>query len=405
MIKFLWRILFGKCKITFDSADAELFLGIVKNGSVPFDKISCGGEKYTAILSEGNLKPFLRLADEAELSYEIERFPGIPLLYRRYKHRPGIIIGIVVFLGMIFLSESIIWDFEISGNEKVSDAEIIEALENEGCHAGAFYSNLHFAQIQNNCLVDTDSLAWISVNMDGNLARVEVREKRVVPIEYEPVKGKFGNIVAAEDGVIVACNVKRGKAEVERGSVVRKGELLISGVINMGETRVRYEYADGEVMAEVHREIEAYVPFKKTVQTPTGEKNSEIQLKIFGKTINLSPKGSIEYELYGKIVESEKLSLPYNVTLPIWMKKTVYSEMRVESLNLSEEEALQEAREDANARLGEMADAFQVVSVSEKYASEKDGVRVTLSVYGIADIATNYGFTVSGDGAAEIGDN
>ncbi len=399
MIKFLWKIIFGKCKINCDSANAEAFLDIVKNSGIPFDKIVFVDGEYITHIAEKDVRLFVNAAEQKGLEYNIRRLRGIPFLFHKYRRRPGIIIGMVIFFAIILYSGRIIWDFEITGNEYISDTEIIEALEGVGCRAGASVSDMNFALIQNNCLIDAKELAWVSVNMDGNLARVEVREKRAVDMEYIPVKGRFANIIAAEDGVVEQCNVKRGKAAVEKGDVVKKGELLISGVIDVGETGVRYEYADGEVFASVYREIESFVPFLRTVSEPTGEKTEEIQLKIFGKVTNLSPRGRIDYKLYGKIIEKEKLSLPFDISLPVWMTRTVYSELHEKTVSLTEAEARFLAENEVSAKLKDMSDSFQVLSVSREIKTEDTGVRVTLGVYGVTDISANYGFSVSDNGA------
>ena len=404
MIKFIWSILFGKCKITCNKTYAKHITAFAEDCRGTFDSISFADDTYTVLLPEKYSKLFTEYAESHSMEYTIERLPGIPKLYHKYKHRPGILIGMVLFMAVIISSQRIIWDFDITGNERTPDSEIIAALEAVGCSSGAVISELDFGLIQNNCLMGENDLSWISVNMDGNLARVEVREKRVVPIKYKPTEGMFANIIAAEDGVIELCRVKNGKAVVYPGNIVRKGELLITGVINIGETGVRYEYADGEVMATVYREIESFVPFTIENQVATGEKKAEYQLKFFGKSINLSSRGSIDYNLYGKIIENEKLSLPFGITLPIWVTKTVYSEMREETVTVSEDEALRLAEKDASAKLTDMADTLQVLSVSKNTVTEENGIRVTLGVYGVTDISANYGFTVSDPGTESFND-
>lgn len=395
MVKFLWRIIFGKCRISFNKTYAEIVLRIIRDYGLVVDKITSRGEEYCIIVPESELRDFIRIADHNHIEYSFVRLAGIPKLYFRYKRRPGIIAGLVLFLAITLFSGRIIWDFDITGNEYTSDIEIISALESVGCKAGSAYSELNFAQLQNNCLVHTDSLAWISVNMDGNLARVEVREKRIVPHEDETKHGDFANIVAAEDGVIELCKVHNGKAVVYPGNIVRKGELLISGVINIGEDGVRYEYADGEVTATVYREIESFVPFEYEQEVPTGDKKVEYSLKIFGKSINILPKGRIDYKLYGKIIETEKLSLPFGITLPVWVKKTVYTENEISSTRLSLEDALRICEHDVYTSLSEMAETLQVLSVEEEYAVADDGVRMLLKVYGTADISAYNSFSVT----------
>ena len=395
MIKKLWGIIFGKCNIRCDKTYAKDVLGIIKDHGIIIDRVSYDGDLYVLTVPEKMLKPFKEIADNRGIEYTVERKFGIPKLYVRYKHRPGILIGMVLFLMIVYFSGMIVWDFEITGNEMTADTEIISALEAVGCSSGKLISQLDIQEIQNNCLVNSDSFAWISVNMDGNLARVEVREKRRIPPETD-TENDFVNIVAAEDGVIELCRVKNGKATVYSGTVVRKGDLLISGVINLGESGVRYEHADGEVFATVYREIESYIPYERQIQVPTGEEKTDYSIKIFGKSTNISLKGSIDYKLYGKIIENVKLTLPFGITLPVWVNKTVYSELEEQNAILDKAEATKIAKTEAYAKLKEMSDSLQVLSVEEKTVADDTGVGVKLCVYGVTDISANRGFTVSG---------
>ena len=114
------------------------------------------------------------------------------------------------------------------------------------------------------------------------------------------------------------------------------------------------------------------------------------------KSTNISLKGSIDYKLYGKIIENVKLTLPFGITLPVWVNKTVYSELEEQNDILDKAEATKIAKTESYAKLKEMSDSLQVLSVEEKTVADDTGVGVKLCVYGVTDISANRGFTVSG---------
>ena len=62
--------------------------------------------------------------------------------------------------------------------------------------------------------------------------------------------GTYANIVADCDGVVEEVNVVEGQAAVFPGQLVRKGQVLISGVVDGKDGEFRYEYAEGEVMQD-----------------------------------------------------------------------------------------------------------------------------------------------------------
>lgn len=388
-------LIFGSCVVECAARDGGRLIEIIREGAYTSEAVRCEGDTYTVSVPEGRIRQLRRQLDGAGIEYTARRTAGIPRLVAKYRRRYGIVIGAALFFTIIELSGRVIWDFEVTGNKSIPDSEIIAALEANGCRVGSIISDIDFDMLQNDCLIDADRLAWVSVNMDGNLARVEVREKRTVPIEYVPEKGRFANVVAAEDGVVELCLVKNGKRAVEKGDVVKRGELLISGVIDVGEDAVRYEYADGEVLARVYREIESYVPYSRTEKVRTGRKMTEISLKIFGKAINLSPRGSIEWDLYGKIKEEEKLSLPLGIALPVHICRTEYFEETERNAVAGRSEALRLARDGAMRDLSEMSASLEVLSVSESCTEDGNGVRLVLGVYGITDISANLGFAAS----------
>jgi len=388
--------MFGKCKISCDVAASSSLAEILCGNDITTDPIRIVGNRAEVTLWESRKKRFENAAKNTGFQYEISRMPGIPGLLGRYRYRPGILVGTVIFFALIWYSGRVIWDFDVTGNQTVPDSEIISALAEVGCDFGSYIPSIDFSQIQNDCLIDNTTLAWVSVNMDGNLAHVEVRERRAVDMKFVPEKGRFANIIAAEDGVIELCSVRRGEAAVMIGDTVKKGELLITGVIDVGEDGVRYEYADGEVKARVLRQIVKRVDFKGTETVTTGARKVEKTVNFFGFSANLFSKGGIGYDLYGIIKNEERLSLPFGITLPFRVSTTEYTELCLTQRIFTEEEALAVARRQAQAELASMAETLQVLSVDESEIWDETGVTLTLSVYGVTDIGANYGFAIDG---------
>lgn len=390
--------IFGTSRISFSADDVPRVSRIIGEYRLTTEPILLQENGTASVLvRDSDARRFARLCRRYEIDFRLERASGLPRMISRYHNRPGILIGAVLFLLITFFSGKIVWNFDIVGNELVSDREIIEKLGELGFSSGAYIPSVDFDRLQNDILINNDTLAWLSVNMDGNLARVEVRERVVVPSKYVPTKGLFANIVASEDGVIESCLVKSGKIVVGEGDVVRRGELLISGVIDVGDREVRYEYADGEILARVNRKIEATVPLDYAKTVETGAKTTDIAVKIFGKSINIRGRGSIVYNNYGKIEDEKQVVLPGGVLLPIFITKTVYTELCSESVTLTNEQALSVARAEASQKLRELSDTARLLSVCEDVCADEDVVTVTLDVCAVVNIAANYGFDIGND--------
>ena len=138
-------------------------------------------------------------------------------------------LGALLSAVMIWLSGRVIWCVNVTGNSTVPDGEIIEILESLGCGVGDFFGDIDFDVLHTRFLMKSDNIGWISVNMNGTHANVEVRE--IIFGKEETKEGGFYNVVAAEDGQIVRMAAVEGKPVCEIGDTVLRGELLISGAI------------------------------------------------------------------------------------------------------------------------------------------------------------------------------
>ena len=204
------------------------------------EKLGNGNFRFTLKKSEGKI--FTKKCLEEGLEIKRSSLRGIPGFLCRYRRRFGAMVGAAFFILSTFFSKYFIWDFRVVGNENVSDEEIVSQLEELGCGCGAFIPSIDFELVANEFLIKSDDIAWISVNMRSSLAVVEVAERKKGEKSVAPPRGTYANLTASEDAEIILPEINSGKSTVSVGETVRKGELLASGAINVGENGVRYEY-------------------------------------------------------------------------------------------------------------------------------------------------------------------
>lgn len=147
-------------------------------------------------------------------AYPVETSPllGIPGFILKYKKRYGIFIGAAVFVLAVFFSKYFIWDFEVRGNENISDDAILAGLEELGCTYGSFIPGIDFEMLANDFLLESDDISWISVNMRSSLAVVEVLERKKGEPAVQNNENKYANITATEDAEIFLPEISAGKA-------------------------------------------------------------------------------------------------------------------------------------------------------------------------------------------------
>ncbi|MBQ5362725.1 MAG: sporulation protein YqfD [Clostridia bacterium] len=274
----------GYTVVRFDFAYAEQVLNLcMREGIVYLD----GGSDGTCLrlcLRSGHGRRLCSLLAQANVPFYIEKRGGLPQLLRRLLRRPGLLMGALCALALIVASECFVFDIRVSGNSTLTEREIKELLSAQGLAKGAFIPGLDTDRLENRVMLSSDKIAWLSVNVRGNVANVELIEQRLP--EPKPVL-KPAHVVAAHSGEVVAVELYRGNVLVSAGEQVAKGEILIAGVYDSAATGFRFTRAAGKVMARTVYSFRVEVAYEYQKKVYTGEAFDKKSLNFFSFPIKL----------------------------------------------------------------------------------------------------------------------
>ena len=271
---------------------------------------------------------------------------GLPLLGRRLWGRAGLLVGLALGIWLYVVSQGVVWDIRISGNECVSDRSIRESLAACGFGVGTSLEGFEADKIENDVLMLDDRLAWISINRKGTVAYVEVREKALRA--EEPPEGPC-DIVASYGGVVERVELEAGNVRVWAGKTVGEGEVLVSGLYDSRQPGIRFTTARARVFARTTRVLTVTIPltYEQKVylsggHTTNGEICQEKILNFFGKHIKFSKKTGIAEGFCDTIEEERSWSLADGVGFPISVETVWYLpyEMTTATRTLQEAEEL-----------------------------------------------------------------
>jgi len=223
--------------------------------------------------------------------------------------------------------------------EKNTDIPL-DVLQSELCDAGfivgAKWKESDLSAIENQVLSQSDTIGWINIYKRGVIAYVSARPK-VLPNSQKDFSS-YSNLISDYDGVVEEITVKKGTAVVSVGDTVQKGDLLISGIQNVGSVTVFCEAA-GEVRIRTNEEISLFVPFESDVCSLQRLGLVGVNLCVFGREVNI-------FKNYGKktpeCVIINKIKQPVvhkNVRLPITLYLSFAYENTMTTDTLSQDEA------------------------------------------------------------------
>lgn len=294
------------------------------------------------------------LAEKCGCEAEICRRAGGSMELKKLRRRYVLWALPVLLLGLLLLSSLFVWQIEITGNETVSEIEILNALEDSGVYIGSFHPSFTSDNIRSLVLVKIPELKWISVSVLGSRAVIEVRERTEIPDLLEEDKGV--KLIAAHSGIIETLEVLRGYPLLKKGQAALEQETLVDGAVPSSFGDIAILHASGRVFARTWQEITAVLPLEYEAKAPTGKEKTRYALETGGSRINFYSKSRILDVDYDTIISRRRLGVKGLFELPlIWVKETSLAYERVTESRTEDEARLileQRLEKELSERLG-----------------------------------------------------
>ncbi|MBO5247917.1 MAG: sporulation protein YqfD [Clostridia bacterium] len=390
---FLWswlRWLFGYAVLEIQGAYGERFITLCMKNEIDLWEIRrvCPGiiRVKTFLFSK---KRFDVLARKSGVTLEYKEEIGLPVTLKRYRLRIGLFLGIGLYLLLLLLFSRIVWSVEIPNVNPVQEKRIRSVLLDEGFGIGSFIPWVDYKNLRYQLMLKEDDISFVSVNMNGCRAMVEVRFSETAPPSVDD--GTPCNIVASRDGQIVSMLVQTGMRYAKKGQTVQKGDLLVGGIM---DTRLGYYvvHAKAKILARVTDVQSQTESLTRRISQRTGRRVIRREWRFFDKTVNATPWFSCPYDEYDVVTETKYLSFGDGENVPIALTETYYYE------TYSQEESItpEEAEELARARLDEIDRlrfyGVEVESVNETVSVTDRSVTVTRVRSVITDICEDKTF-------------
>ncbi len=275
MIIRFYRILFGFLKVKFYGENKEKILSACANNGISLWNTRLCDDGIISCISVRDFKN-LRVIRPKKAGVHILKKRGFPFVAERYKDRAGILVGAVMFFAIIQILSGYIWVIDINGNHKVSDAEIISACKKVGIKEGIKSNSIYPKAKRESFILQLDKIAWAGINIEGSRLTVNVTETK-----EEKENGNYSNLKASCDGIIEKIDVVSGTSVVKVGDAVKKGDLLVSGIIETADG-TRFVNSKGTITARIKKEIILKEKYQQKVKIPTGKQTEKRVFECFG---------------------------------------------------------------------------------------------------------------------------
>ncbi len=355
------RIIFGFLRVKFYGDNKEKILSLCAQNGISLWSTKLSGDGIECDIAVGDFKYLRKLIRGKGIRVHILKKSGVPFLLSRYNRRLGIAIGVVLFFSVLLFMSQYIWIIDIEGNKKVTENEIRNACREIGIVTGIPKNSIYPKGEREKLMLKLDGVAWASLNIEGSRLVVNISEAK-----EETEKSSYSNLIAETDGVIKKIDVVSGTVVVKVGDGVKKGDLLVSGIVETAYG-TSFVNAKGTIIAESQRYIELKEDYIQKHIIPTGKIKTKRVLELFGFKIPLFLGGETSDFLQNKTVKTLKL---FGNDLPVKIHKNTCSFQKVKRQKYSYEK-LTERLENELLGLSEK-DKFSVLE--KEFLTNSEGV-------------------------------
>ncbi|NMO94829.1 sporulation protein YqfD [Paenibacillus lemnae] len=334
----------GYLKVRVRGEQLPSFINALSEAATPVWEIKPTGEQsaeFKLLLSDfKGLRPLLK---KTGCRTTILERHGLPFRTSHLWKRKIFAAGMVIFFFTLMLLSSMVWNIEVEGNEKIASEDVLEAAHKEGVYTYQWIFRLKsLDRLSADLTAQIPGTSWVGVERKGTSITIQVVEASV---PKKPVLQSPRHLVSTADAVITSIYAEKGVPKVQVNTRVKKGEVLISGILGDEENQ-RSVVAKGEVKGLVWHEYQIEVPLTKKKNVLTGEYKSKSYLVLGNRAVQLWGYGDVDYEVTKTLSLYDPLTwrtkpLPFG-----WMSEKVM-EVQQTTETITEDEAKRQGLESA----------------------------------------------------------
>ena len=285
-----------------------------------------------------------------------------------------IISFIILFFIVLYVLSNMIFSVDIVTNDSKMRKTLLYELEKYGIKKYKFQKKYTEIQnIKNKILKNNrDKIEWIEIENIGTkyIIRFEPRVKNNVETKKE-----LRNIIASKDAIIKSMNISSGEILKDINTYVKKGDVIVSGYIDLNGNVKDAISSNGIVYGEVWYNVSVTYPYKYKEIKETGKKNSVIVIKLLNNNIEL-----FNFNKF-KTKNIQEKTIVRNKLFPIKLVLQSQKEVKIINENNTEKELIEKALNVSQKKIEDVLKEGEYVSNYKILNKTKNNDSITLNIF------------------------
>ena len=365
----------GYYVITVEGIEIERFLNnLIRNNIHVFNVKRIDSNKIEFSIERQDMRELKNLYRGGNYNIKIKQKTGIPFLIKRIYKQKGMWICAFISLFLLIMTSQFVTDIYIQVPEGIKKEDIRKELYNAGLKPGVYKKNIDRKSIRDKVMLEFDEVAYVSINVKGTNIFVTVTKKA------ESLKSNddsnYCNVIAQKNGIIEKVIPRSGKALVDPGKIVQKGDVLLNGANTKSVP---------EVWASTFYEVKKNASYEEIEKEKTGNSKKVYTINFYDKSYTIRRK--IDYKNYTIDNKEYKLSIG-NYTFPLNIKVSTFNETKDIKVKKDKEELKKELSKKALKELEYIIpSSARIIKVDHDYKVNKNILEYIVTVTASENIA------------------
>ena len=274
----------SKYKVVVEGRNPDYFIKQLIKNNIFIYEIKKEYKKLEIIISTEDFDKLKKIKTSYKYyvldSYGVAKFKYFVKKYLIFLVCLGFGVGVIVLLS------NVIFDVEVIH----SNAYIREIIYNNLKEKGIYKYRFKVSFLEKEKIVDwilkkeTNDIEWLEIEEVGTkyVVKVEQRKKNNVKDLCEN-----RNIVAKKDARLLEIQADVGEVVRKKNDYLKKGDIVISGVIHNKEVVVSKRCAVGKIFGEVWYKVNLEIPKEYREERVTGREKRQLEINFLGKTFSI----------------------------------------------------------------------------------------------------------------------
>ncbi len=369
----MWQYVKGFCVVTIEGLNLEKFINnLAKNRIYIFNIKRISETKIEAYVYKEDVKNLISIYRKSNYNLKIKKSVGIPFFMKKVYKRKTLLFGGVLSLFILLFLTTFITNVYIDCPEGIDKKALRSEIYECGLKPGINKYIINKKDIRDSILYKFNSVAYISINIKGTSAFVDIVKKAEEPKENSKINC---NIIAKKDGIIEKVIPRSGEALIKKGDIVKTGDVLIAG----GNLT-----AKGEVWAKTFYEITEKVEYANKSKYRTGKNKKIFRIKLYDNEFSINK--NISYKEYD--VKTKDLKIKYkDFEFPIQIQIDTFYEVNIKKNDKDLNEIKNTLKSKALKKMDYLLPVqARIIDKNENYSVEKNILKFTVIIQTLENI-------------------